>query len=207
MIANGIQSVIFDCDGVLFDTTRANTLYYNRLLARFDLAPMTPEQFAYCQMHTVDASMKFLFEERGLLRAAQELRGRMGYWDLVPEMDMEPDLVGLLDTLRPRFRTAVATNRSDTMNRVLEVHGLVGRFDLVVTALDVNHAKPAPDMLIKVLESFRIGPDQAVYVGDSELDETAARAARIPLIAFRNPALNAAAHVDRLSDILPLLPL
>lgn len=206
MTIPGIEAVIFDCDGVLFDTTRANTIYYNRLLERFGLPPMTPEQFAYCHMHTVDAAMRHLFEAKGLLEDAQAARQQgMGYSDLIPEMDMEPDLKGVLEALRPRRRTAVATNRSDTMDRVLQMHGLTGRFDLVVTALDVPRPKPAPDMLEKALDRFGLLPDQAVYVGDSALDEAAAAAAGIPLIAFRNPSLSAAAHVERLSDILPLI--
>lgn len=200
-----IQIVIFDCDGVLFDTSRTNTLYYNRLLERFDLPAMTPEQFAYCHMHTADAAVKYLFEGRGLLDAAQTARKKMNYQDLIPEMEIEPDLISVLDVLKSRYKTAVATNRSDTMDQVLEVHDLVGRFDLVVTARDVDRPKPAPDMLLNVLETFGLIPAQAVYVGDSALDEEAASAAAIPFIAFRNENLQATAHVDRLTDILGLL--
>jgi HAD superfamily hydrolase (TIGR01509 family) len=200
-----IQTVIFDCDGVLFDTTRANTLFYNRLLGGLGLPEMTPDQFAYCHMHTADEALRFLFGDKGLTEAAQKLRRETGYRDLIPEMQMEPDLIEVLDALRPGRRTAVATNRTDTMQEVLEVHGLSGRFDLVMTAQDVERPKPAPDMILKVLAAFGLSPDQALYVGDSALDEAAAEGSGVPFVAFRNPSLRAAAHVERLSDILGLV--
>jgi phosphoglycolate phosphatase-like HAD superfamily hydrolase len=206
MSFSDIKAVIFDCDGVLFNTTRANTIYYNRLLNRFGLPDMTPEQFAFVHMQTVGVSMKYLFEGTEHLEAAEAARREMGYWDLIPEMEMEPDLKPLLDLLRPRRRTAVATNRTDTMGKVIEVHGLSGRFDMVVTSLDVDRPKPAPDMLGKILDTFSLSSCQAVYVGDSEVDEAAASAADMPFIAFRNRTLKtAAAHVDRLSSIAGLL--
>jgi phosphoglycolate phosphatase-like HAD superfamily hydrolase len=92
------------------------------------------------------------------------------------------------------------------MGKVIEVHGLSGRFDMVVTSLDVDRPKPAPDMLGKILDTFSLSSCQAVYVGDSEVDESAASAADMPFIAFRNRTLKtAAAHVDRLSSIAGLL--
>ena len=44
---SGIRAVAFDCDGVMFDTARANRAYYNRVLAHFGRPPMNEEQFLY----------------------------------------------------------------------------------------------------------------------------------------------------------------
>jgi len=38
-----IEVVIFDCDGVLFDSREANTVFYNHILSEFQLPPMTEE--------------------------------------------------------------------------------------------------------------------------------------------------------------------
>ncbi|MBW1841164.1 MAG: hypothetical protein JRI75_05165, partial [Deltaproteobacteria bacterium] len=51
-----IVVVAFDCDGVMFDTTRANMAYYNRILNHFGKPDMTPEQFSFAHMHTADAT-------------------------------------------------------------------------------------------------------------------------------------------------------
>jgi HAD superfamily hydrolase (TIGR01509 family) len=198
---DGIRAVVFDCDGVLFDTTRANSAYYNRILAHLGHPPLTPEQFRFCHMHTVDRSLEYLFAPHGQVDRAQAYRRHMGYRPFVPLMILEPTLRRLLARLGPPLRTAVATNRTDTMDAVLESHGLEGAFDLVVTSAHVAHPKPAPDMLLKVLDHFGLGPRQAVYVGDSEVDEAAAAAAGIPLVAYGNRRLKAAWHVERLAEV------
>jgi HAD superfamily hydrolase (TIGR01509 family) len=202
---NGIRALVFDCDGVLFDTTRANSAYYNRILAHLGHPPLTPEQFGFCHMHTVDRSLEFLFAPHRQVAEAQEFRRRMGYRPFVPLMVPEPTLRPLLARLGPAVRTAVATNRTDTMAAVLETHGLSGAFDLVVTSADVVRPKPAPDMLLKVLETFGLTPDEALYVGDSEVDQDAAEAAGMRLVAYGNRRLRAAWHVERLAELEALL--
>jgi len=84
---------------------------------------------------------------------------------------------------------------------------LDGRFDLVVTSLDVERPKPEPDELLRVLAHFDLSPDRAVYVGDSPLDEMAAKAASILFIAFQNRSLTADHHIDTLQEMEALLEL
>ena len=153
---NNIIVVAFDCDGVMFDTTKANIAYYNNILEHFGRPAMTPEQFAYCHMHTVDESILHLFNDSDSYRAAQAYRKSMSYRPFLKYMEMEPYLKSLLDRLRPKYKTAVATNRSDTMDRVLSEHGLTESFDLVVSSSDVDRPKPYPDPLIKILKHFGI---------------------------------------------------
>lgn len=200
-----IKAVIFDCDGVMFETKGANAAYYNRILQHLDRPELTPAQLAYCHMHTVDNSLRFLCEDNGQLEKARAYRQKMGYRDFIPMMEMEPHLKPLLRQLRPRIKTAVGTNRSDTMTDVMQVHGLTDDFDLVVTALDVPAPKPAPDILNQVLSTFRLNAAETIYIGDSEVDELAARAAGIPLVAYRNRTLKAWRHIDRLDEISGLL--
>lgn len=200
-----IRAVIFDCDGVLFDTQNANTAYYNHLLSHFDLPPMTRQQFEYTHMHTVDESLAHLFDDAELREAAHQYRLQMSYQPFLKHMEIEPHLKPLLNRLRPRFKTAIATNRTDTMNRVLEEYHIQDAFDLVVTAADVPRPKPYPDPLIRVLTVFNLEPHQALYVGDSQVDQTAADAAGIPLVAFGNDSLSAAYHIQSLKEMESLL--
>ncbi len=200
-----IQAVIFDCDGVMFDTIKANTAYYNRLLTHFGHPEMTPVQFEFIQMHTVGESIAFLFEDDAAIRAAKVYRDSLGYEPFYQLMEIEPDLKPLLKKIQPRYKVAIATNRSDTIGRVLEAHDLEDDFELVVSALDVLRPKPYPDPLLKVIDHFNLRPHQAIYIGDSKLDEQAARAAGIPLVAYRNRSLTADAHIDRLMEVVALL--
>ena len=202
-----IKVVAFDCDGVMFDTTKANIAYYNQILDHLGQPPLTPDQFAYCHSHTVDQSIEFLCNDPEEIQTAQSYRKTMSYLPFLKYMVMEPELKQLLTALRPTYKTAVATNRSDTMDRVLKEHGLEAYFDLVVSALDVERPKPHPDPLIKILDHFQIEPDQALYVGDSNLDEVAAKAAGMFFVAYRNRSLSADFYIHSLKEIAKIIDL
>ena len=193
--------IAFDCDGVMFDTYKANKAYYNDILTFFGYPPITVEQFAYAQMQTVDKSLEMLFPDPVDYAKAQEYRKTKGYAPYVRYMEMEADLLDVLAYLRPARHTAVATNRTDTMKSVLEIHGLQSYFDKVVTALDVDNPKPAPDVLFCLMEYFDIREDEMLYIGDSKVDETAADVARVPFAAYGNPELKADYHISRLMEI------
>jgi len=196
-----IKVVVFDCDGVMFDTTKANMAYYNQILNHFDRPALTREQFAYCHSHTADQSIAYLFNDAESFISAQNYRKNMSYIPFLKYMVLEPYLKPLLEKLRPRYKTAVATNRSNTMDRVLSEHGLEGYFDIVVSSIDVDRPKPYPDPLIKILEHFGVAANNALYIGDSDLDEIAAKAAGVPFVAYQNRSLSADFHINSLKEI------
>jgi HAD superfamily hydrolase (TIGR01549 family) len=162
---------------------------------------MDRRQSEYVHMNTADQSVAFLFEGDSRLAAAQAYRAQMSYHPFIPIMRMEPHLKELLERLSSRFKTAIATNRSDTMDAVLEAHGLTESFDLVVSSLDVPAPKPAPDALLKIIKYFGISSGEAVYIGDSEIDALTAVAARVPFIAYKNPELAADWHAEHFREI------
>jgi phosphoglycolate phosphatase len=207
MDSRSVRVVAFDCDGVMFDSSEANHAFYNQVLSHIGNPPMTPEQSAFAQMHTVDESLEYLIDDPGALAEARRYRRQMSYFPFIRNMVMEPHLKALLGKLRPAIKTAIATNRTDTMERVLEEHDLEGQFDLVVTALDVLHPKPHPEQLHRILSHFEVAPDHMIYIGDSALDAQCAQAAHVPFIAFRNPSLPAQVYVDNLRQVAKLLDL
>jgi HAD superfamily hydrolase (TIGR01509 family) len=198
---NPIEVVAFDCDGVLFDTQEGNRAYYNFILEHFNRPAMTPGELQYVHTHTVHQAIDRLFEDEVLRQAARDFRKTIDYGRFLKYLKMEPHLVGLLDRLRGRCKTAIATNRTDTMNRLLHEFGLAERFDLVVTCLDVERPKPFPDPLLKILSHFRIEPHQALFVGDSEVDAETARSAAVPFVAYRNSTLPARHHIESLREL------
>ncbi|RLB16752.1 MAG: HAD family hydrolase [Deltaproteobacteria bacterium] len=201
----GIAVVIFDCDGVLFDSRRSNIAFYNHIRARFDLSPMNEDEEAFAHMHTADESIRYIFQGTGYEQEAQAYRMEMDYSPFVQDMVPEPHLREVLQTLKPRFGLGVATNRSATISEVLRRHGLEGMFDIVVSSLDVQKPKPHPEPLLKILRFFRSTPEQAVYVGDSPVDAQTAMAAGVLFVAYKNPELNADYHVSSLMEIVGLL--
>jgi len=202
-----IHVVAFDCDGVMFDSSLANQAYYNHILEHVGLSAMTPEQFTFAHMHTVDETLEYLIRDAKLLADARQYRMQMSYLSFIRHMVIEPTLKALLTNVKPTFHTAIATNRTDTMDRVLSEHGLEGQFDIVVTASDVRHPKPHPEQLNVILSHFSIEPVEMIYIGDSLLDGQAARSAGVPFIAYGNPSLEAEVHIDSLSQIQDILGL
>ena len=200
-----ISAVIFDCDGVMFDSRLSNIHFYNHLLARFGLPPMTKDKIAYVHMHTADESIRHIFDGTPYTEQAQVYRWEMDYTPFIKSMTVEPGLREVLEFLKPRFGLAVATNRSNTIGRVLEMNGLIEYFDIVVSSMDVENPKPHPESLWKILRFFAIGSRQAVYIGDSPVDFETARAASVPFIAYKNKSLEAAFHLDRMLDLLSIV--
>lgn len=207
MLKKQFKVITFDCDGVMFDTKEANDAYYNTILDHVQLPPMTPDQAAYAHMHTVDEVLAHLIRSPDLRKVADEYRQKMGYGPFRQLMTIEPYLKPLLHKIRPDYSTAIATNRTNTIQQVLLDHGLETQFDLVVSALDVPHPKPSPDQLQKILAHFDINAIQMLYIGDSKVDELAASAANVPFASFDNSQLTADYHISGLKDIETILAL
>jgi phosphoglycolate phosphatase len=200
--------VAFDCDGVMFDSREANRAYYNQVLDHFRLPAMTPEQLAFAHMHTVDESLAHLIRDDATRDDAHAYRKQLGYLPFLKFMQMEPGLIPLLNTLRPRYKTAVATNRTDTMARVLAENHIDHLFDLVVCALDVQFPKPHPESLVKVVDHFSVSPEEVIYVGDSMVDRNGRQGMpAFHFVAYGNPDLTADYHIRSLAEVADLLGL
>ena len=196
-----IGVVVFDCDGVMFDSREANINFYNHLLTHFHLPPMEEDEVDFVHMHTADESIRHIFQGTPHVEEALAYRWEMDYAPFIRHMIMDPGLKELLSWLRPRFGLAVATNRSNTIGDVLETHGLKGFFDIVVSSLDVENPKPHPEGLIKILDFFELSAAQAFYVGDTAIDYETSKGAGVFFIAYKNRELEADFHAESLMDI------
>ncbi len=199
------RAVIFDCDGVMFDSRRANIHYYNHILGHFGLPSMKDEEVEFVHMHTADESIRYIFRGTSLLEDARRFTKQVDYIPFLDDMVMEPGLKALLRELKPLFGLAVATNRSTTIGKVMEHHGLAPFFDIVVSSLDVENPKPHPESLLKIADFFGIESSDAFYVGDSPVDHQAARASGVIFISFKNRAIDADYHADSMKDVGSIL--
>jgi HAD superfamily hydrolase (TIGR01509 family) len=202
-----ISAVIFDCDGVMFDSLQANIHYYNSVLAHFKLPPMTEDQVNFIHMHTAEESIGHLFRKTPFVDQAKDFRTQMKYTPFIKDMVMEPGLKELLKLLRPKYGLAVATNRSDTIGDVLESNGLTEFFDIVVSSLDVLRPKPDPESIYKILDFFQVTPEKCVYVGDSLVDWLTAKAAGVSFVAYQNEDLETPWKIKKLLSLGEILGL
>ncbi|ADH86713.1 HAD family hydrolase [Desulfurivibrio alkaliphilus] len=202
-----IRLVVFDCDGVMFDSRGANRAYYNQIRAHFGHPPMDDEELEYVHMHRVEDSVRYIFRHYpDDLAAAEGYHRTLDYTPFLRYMNMEPDLIRFLDYLRPQRKTAISTNRTTTMPVVLEMFQLASYFDQVVTAHDVANPKPHPEALERIMANLGVGPAHTIYIGDSQVDRDHTAAAGVPLIAFKNPDLQAEYHVASFMEITELPP-
>jgi len=97
---------------------------------------------------------------------------------------------GLLERLAERYTLSIFTGRSREEADVTLTRNANGiRFEPIVTADDIEHAKPAPDGLLRIAEL--LAGHGLCYIGDTVDDARASRAAGIRFIgiAAANPEL------------------
>jgi phosphoglycolate phosphatase len=202
-----IRCVIYDCDGVLFDSLDANGRLYNHICASGGRGELTDEELHFCQMHTVFESVRHLFpaDLEAEARALEFLK-TVNLGDYVEFLKMEPHLLETLAALRGRgIRTAISTNRTTSMPYVMERFNLWPYFDMVVTALDVAHPKPHGESVEKILAELALAREEVVYIGDSEIDKKTAAACGVTFIAYKNPAIADGLAMDDHLAVLSLL--
>jgi HAD superfamily hydrolase (TIGR01549 family) len=203
---NKIKAVVFDCDGVMFDTAEVNKRYYNRVLNHFNKPPLTQVQFVKAHMFSVKDAIAYLFPEQKDLTDVFAYMQGLDYGEFISLMSIEPGLTDLLDRLKEReYIRAVATNRTNTMDKVIRTFDLLHRFESVVTASDVKKPKPAPDQLFKIMEQFNLKSKEIMFIGDSAFDQMAAEAAGTLFVAFNNLSLTADFHFNSMAAIGKLL--
>ena len=113
----------------------------------------------------------------------------------IHETILFPGAPELLRGLRERgVRTAiVSTKRGDTIELILENHGLRDAVELVIGSADVKRPKPDPEGLLFVLERLGINPEDALFCGDTVLDAGAAQNAGTRFAAVLNGTTGAEA--------------
>jgi phosphoglycolate phosphatase len=184
-----IYCVIYDCDGVLFDSLDANRMLYNRIAEHMGRSPLSNEELGFCHTHTVYESIRCLFPGDSVKEAlaSEFLRKRIDFKDFVPYLKMEPDLLEVLTELgKQGILRAICTNRTTSMPYVMERYSLGPYFETVVTALDVTNPKPHPEAVLKILKTLNVEKNAVLYVGDSEVDRDTARSAGVRFIAYKN---------------------
>jgi phosphoglycolate phosphatase len=202
--------VIYDCDGVLFDSLDQNKRLYNHIALSIGRAPLTDAEALFCHAHTLNESIKHIFgaDETQTEKALAFWKSDINFMDFIGYLKMEPHLIETLKTLKDRgIKTAISTNRTTTMEYIMEKFDLNQYFDMVVTALpkDVKNPKPHPESVEKILKKLNVNGERVLYVGDSDVDWKTARSSGVTFIAYKNPDLEADGFIGDHLDLLAFL--
>lgn len=201
------RAVVFDLDGVIFDSAESNIHFYNCILEGIGRPPEARQHFEIIHSEPLDLSLKHLLGEGEEFGRAMAYCRSLDPGQFVTSLTLHEGVAQTLAALKGRTRLAVATNRTVTCRRALEHFGLWELFEEVITPREAGQAKPDPAMMHMMLARLGLAEHEVVYVGDTEVDEGMCRAASVRLVAFRNPGLAAWAHASHFPDIPGLLGL
>ena len=101
-----------------------------------------------------------------------------GVWELYPEV------LGVLEQLRPRFQLAVISNFDGRLRFILQHLGISNYFSYIFISSELGADKPDPEIFRRALKIMQLNADEVLHVGDDpERDWKAAAAAG--LLVFR----------------------
>ena len=173
------KAVCFDFDYTLADCTDSIVAGFQHGLTR--LGWPSPDR------ETVRKTVGFMLEDSysmltGDRDPARQAKFRALFTEVARERQIHetilfPGAPELLRGLRERgVRTAiVSTKRGDTIELILENHGLRDAVELVIGSADVKRPKPDPEGLLFVLDRLGVRPGDALFCGDTILDAGAAQ--------------------------------
>lgn len=176
------MAVVFDLDGLLIDTEPLFAECVRRLLARRGL-PFDPAFMHKIMGTPAKQSLPIFIGEYDLADTAEELERECGVViaALVTERPaaLMPGARDLIEALTAKgVPRAIATSSTRPfVDHVFGPHGLLDRFAFVLTAEDVTHGKPAPEVYLKAAERFARPAADLVVLEDSVNGLRAAKAA------------------------------
>lgn len=166
------NTVVFDMDGVLFDTERLCQDSWLAVAEENGL-PGMEEIFPQCIGLNANDSRRIVMNAYGEDFDYESFREQASvwFWDYIGKngLPMKPGVRELLNWLRENGWTvglASSTRRSSVLNH-LEQAGIRDYFSAVITGDMVEHSKPQPDIYLMACRELGADPEEAYAIEDS----------------------------------------
>jgi len=204
-----VGAVIFDMDGLMFDTERVAQVAWYRALADRGFV-VTDDVYATVIGRTAPDTRAILVAALGTGLPIEAIEAATSDYLrelLEPAPPLKPGLLELLDDigcLGLRAAVASSTARSEVRRR-LEACGLEDRFDVVVGGDDVVDGKPAPDLFLQASRLLHVEAADCVVLEDSEPGIRAASAAGMRAIFVPDMVAPSSACCDLATCVVPSL--
>lgn len=187
---NRAAAVIFDMDGVLVDSEPRHEQAFLEVVRSIGYGDTHGLRFAdYVGRSDQELWVDFVSKNQPPQTLAELLAMKRERVVEILRRD-RPVFAGLpelLAQLVTRYRLAVASGSERLIvDEVLALQGLRSFFGATVTASEVAHGKPAPDIFLRAAELLRIPPENCWVIEDSKPGVAAGLAAGMRVIAITN---------------------
>ena len=213
------KAVVFDMDGVIFDSERVYRMMEHREAAKYGFPDELVEPFCNKIAGGTKDTNRRHFEEtfgtevdyfvfREGVNAGVDAYGRD------PGYDVKPGIRELMDHLKKEgIRIGLATSTAhERAEYHLKRHGLYDYFDEIVYGDSVPRGKPNPDIYLAACQRLGVDPAEAVGVEDSINGVVSCKRAglfTVMVVDLIQPDDVVRAHVDvildRADQLIPLL--
>jgi len=190
LLGGAVRAVLFDMDGVLFDSMPNHAYAWSHAMTQFGLA-MTAEEAYMNEGRTGSGTIDILAQRFWGRNATEEEKqhiyaAKSALFNTLPEAKPMPGAREALEAARECGAKIVLVTGSAQLSLIehLELHypGFF-RKELMVTAFDVKRGKPNPEPYLMGLEKAGVRAEEAVVVENAPLGVEAGRAAGIFTIA------------------------
>jgi beta-phosphoglucomutase-like phosphatase (HAD superfamily) len=174
------DALVFDCDGTLVDSAGAHLYSIQQALAPLDLE-ITPEW--YSERHGLGPddllnAFETAFKVESIDRREFYERSNEAY---LGGVNLIQEIKVVTDVARQWFGKVPLAVASNGVRKNVEATLVATRlrplFYTIVTADDVERAKPAPDVYLEAARRMRVKPERVIVFEDSNEGLDAARAA------------------------------
>jgi beta-phosphoglucomutase len=199
------RAVIWDMDGVLFDTTEAHFRSWVTALAEWEI-PLDRTQFGnLLGINNRDTLTALLGrppnpEEMATITGRKEHLFRLDANHLVHPIPGAFNLLGELE--RAGWPQALATSAPwENINLLVDHFGIRDRFQAILSGADLPAGKPDPALFFQAAEALRVAAERCVVVEDSPAGvEAAGRAGMLCIAVTTTHRREALAAADRIFD-------
>ena len=183
---NKINTVIFDMDGTVLNTLDDLTDAVNHTLAKYDLPTRDREEYRRFFGNGIGYAMKCAAPDGiGDELFAKMIADFKDYYN-IHCLDKTAPYEGILNLMKELYekgyKMAIVSNKIDSAVKELNERFFARYVSVAIGEKPEIRRKPAADTVVAALKELNSTQDEAVYVGDSEVDLQTARNSGIPCI-------------------------
>jgi HAD superfamily hydrolase (TIGR01549 family) len=180
------KAAIFDMDGTLLDSVDFHALAWHEAMAKFGHDVSFKQARSQIGKGGDKLMPEFLTadEQNDYGKELENWRGqrfKSAYLPLVRPFSAVPDLLRRVRAGGTRIAIA-SSAKKDELQEYLDIAHITDLVDLTASSEDVEESKPAPDIFEVVLKKLEIEGTDAVAIGDTPYDASAAGKAGIATI-------------------------